>query len=258
MKTGTFLLFILIILSIITGCSGRSNKKSGSGNNDSKSISNTPDTGYTGVTQYFSKGRLVKEATLKNGIRNGLMKTYNASGKLYQTFWYENGLREDTAVWYFDDGKIFRKTPYKNDSVNGTQIQYFKSGKVKAKLNYVNGLRTPYLEEFESNGRKFTNYPDMVVKIKDEYKQTGTLKIYLDLTKKDEKVTYYKGEFIDGLFNPKKYVKLNNSENTGYLELKKSAEGGKNYVGIIAEIITPFGNRNLVYKKVDLPYSDLK
>jgi antitoxin component YwqK of YwqJK toxin-antitoxin module len=186
------------------------------------------------------------------------MKTYNTSGQLYQSFWYVNGLRQDTAFWYFEDGKVFRKTPFKDDSVYGTQIQYYRSGAVRAKLNFVNGIRTPYLEEFGSNGKKITYYPDLVIKTKDEYNQTGTYKIYLELTKKDVKATYYKGEYIDGLFYPKKYVKLNNSETTGYLELRKSGNAGNNYVGVIAEILTSLGNRNLVYKKIDLPYNNLK
>jgi hypothetical protein len=29
-------------------------------------------------------------------------------------------------------------------------------------------------------------------------------------------------------------------------------------VGIIGTVITPFGNRHLVYKRIDLPYNDLK
>ena len=29
-------------------------------------------------------------------------------------------------------------------------------------------------------------------------------------------------------------------------------------IGVVAEIVTPFGNRLLKYNKIDLPYSDLK
>jgi antitoxin component YwqK of YwqJK toxin-antitoxin module len=258
MKTGISLFIILLLFALSSGCSNRSNKRSSSQGADSTNLSNAPDTGYTGVTQYFSSGRLVKEVTLKNGIRDGLMKTYNASGQLYQTFWYVNGMRQDTAIWYFEDGKIFRKTPFKDDSVNGTQIQYYRSGAVKAKINFVNGIRTPDLEEFESNGKKITNYPDLVIKTKDEYNQTGTFKIYLELNKKNVKANYYKGEYIDGLFYPKRYIKLNNTETTGYLQLKKSTTAGNNYAGVIAEILTPFGNRKLVYKRIDLPNNNLK
>jgi antitoxin component YwqK of YwqJK toxin-antitoxin module len=186
------------------------------------------------------------------------MKTYYANGLLYQTFWYENGIKQDTAKWYFEDGKVFRATPFKNDSADGIQTQYHTNGKVRAKLSYVNGIRTPYLEEFTPDGKKITDYPDLVIRTKDDYNQNGTYKIFLELTNKNVKATYYRGEYIDGLFYPKKYVKLNDSEKTGYLELKKSGSSGNNYVGIIAEISTKRGNKYLVYKKIDLPHNDLK
>jgi hypothetical protein len=258
MKTGINIFIILFLFSLSIGCSNRSNKRSSSQGADSTNISSAPDTGFTGISQNYYKGKHVSDVTLKNGIREGLMKTYYPGGQLYQTFWYVKGVRQDTAIWYSEDRKIFRKTPYKNDSINGTQIQYYRSGAVRAKLNFINGIRTSDLEEFESNGKKITDYPDIVIKTKDEYNQTGTFKIYLELNKKNVKANYYKGEYINGLFYPKKYVKLNNSETTGYLELKKSDNTGNNYVGVIAEILTPLLNRKLVYKKIDLPYSNLK
>lgn len=258
MKQIIFLLTIVIILTLGVGCQNKSKKNSSSQNEKTENATAVPDTGFTGIKQYFSGGRLVKEVTLKNGIRNGLMKTFDASGLLYQSFWYENGKREDTAKWYYPDGRVFRRTPFKSDSANGIQSQHYKNGVVRAKLEYKNGIRTPFLEEFESNGMKIIGYPDLIVKITDEYNQTGKFKINLMLNNTRISAIFYKGEFTDGLYTPKKYVKLNNSETTGYLELKKSATTGDNYVGIIAEIPTTLGNKYLVYKKVNLPYNNLK
>jgi antitoxin component YwqK of YwqJK toxin-antitoxin module len=258
MKTNHIFFLSLFLFSLITGCQNKSNRNTALQKSDSKEITNVPDTGYTGIKQYFSGNRMVKEVTFKNGIREGLMKTFYANGLLYQTFWYENGIRQDTAKWYFEDGRVFRKTPFKDDSAHGIQIQYYRSGVVRAKLEYINGLRTHYLEEFESNGKKITDYPDLVIRTKDEYNQNGTFKIYLELTNKNVKATYYRGEYNDGLFTPRKYSKLNNSETAGYLELKKSADKTNNFVGVIAEISTTLGNKNLVYKRIDLPYNNLK
>jgi antitoxin component YwqK of YwqJK toxin-antitoxin module len=186
------------------------------------------------------------------------MKTYYQSGKLRQTFWYVNGLREDTAIWYHEDGAIFRKTPFKRDSMNGVQIQYYKSGKIRAKLDYVDGLRKPYLEEFKEDGKKITDYPQVIVKTKDNYNQDGTYKIDLSLSKPGVKVTFYRGDLVDGLFDPKKVKKISNTETTGSLLLSKSSSQGPGYVGIISEISTTMGNKLLVYNKVTLPYADLK
>jgi antitoxin component YwqK of YwqJK toxin-antitoxin module len=258
MKTNTIFLFIVLIIISGWGCQNKTRKNQSSQIENRADTTTIADTGFTGISQSFSRGKLVKEVTLKNSVRQGLMKTYYPGGQLNQTFWYENGLRQDTAKSYFLDGKVFRTTPFKDDSAHGIQTQYYKSGAVRAKLNFVNGLRTPYLEEFESNGKRITGYPDVVISTKDECASNGTFKIYAELTNKNFDANYYRGEYIDGLFNPKKCTKINNSESTGYLLLSKSAGQGIKYVGIIAEILTPLGNRYLVYKRVDLPYNDLK
>jgi len=258
MKNYSILIIVLILISANGGCLNKGNKNSSAKNENLTDTSTVADTGFTGIKQYYSSKLLAREVTFKNGVKHGLMKTYLENGQLYQSFWYENGVREDTAKWYFEDGKVFRATPFKNDSMNGTQIQYYRNGKVRAKLNFVNGIRTPYLEEFTSDGKKINDYPDLVIRMKDDLNQNGTYKIFLELTNKTIKATYYKGEYIDGLFHPKKYKKLNNTETTGYLELKKSGNPGNNYVGIIAEISTALGNKYLVYKKIDLPYNDLR
>lgn len=258
MKTNIILLFIFLLILPNWGCQNKTKRNTASQLENPLDTSTVADTGFTGIRRYFSKGTLVKEVTLKNGVRQGLMKTYFPGGQLNQTFWYENGSRQDTARSYYIDGKLFRSTPFKDDSAYGIQTQYYKSGAVMAKLNFVNGLRTPYLEEFESNGKKITGYPDLVIITKDEYAQNGVFKISVELTKKDTKANFYRGEYINGLFNPNKCTKINNSETTGYIALRKSANQGNNFVGVIAAILTPGGNRYLVYKKIDLPYNDLK
>ena len=186
------------------------------------------------------------------------MKTYYPDGRLRQTFWYENGMREDTAIWYYEDGNIFRKTAFSRDSMNGMQIQYYKSGKVKARLEWVNGLRKPFLEEFTMDGKKVTDYPEVVIKTADSYNQNGTFTISVSLSKPGVKANFYRGDYIDGLFQPKKLVKINSSETNGFIKLTKSGAGGPGYIGIISEIATPFGNRLLDYRRVELPYKDLK
>lgn len=255
MKNHIVPFFFLIILLSVSGCMNRGQTKADA--QDGQEASAEPDTGFTGIGVYRSGGIISAEVTMKNGVRQGLMKTYYPSGKLRQTFWYENGMREDTAVWYHEDGIIFRKTPYRKDSINGIQIQYYKNGKVRAKLEYTDGLRTPYLEEFSSGGSKITSYPELVTRTKDDYNINGTYKIYLGLSQADVKANFYRGEYINNLFDPRQYIKINNTETTGYLELRKTGTARSGYVGVIAEILTTLGNRKLVYKRIDLPYNDL-
>lgn len=254
----TTISFSVIILSclIMAGCSG--NTRKGRNVSSAADTISVPDTGYTGIKQYFSNQHLLKEITFKNSIREGLMKTYYQGGQLYQTFWYENGMREDSAVWYYVEGQPFRTTPYVHDTIHGIQKQYYRTGKVKARIGYEKGLRTTLFEEYDMNGRLFQGYPEIVTEINDEYETKGTFTINLSMSDNDEKVKFYNGEFTEGRFDTLKINPVQTVGGKASLVLRKSGSVQKNYTGIIAEFITPFGNRKLEYKKIDLPYNDLK
>jgi hypothetical protein len=173
------------------------------------------------------------------------------------SFWYENGLRADTSKWYYVEGPVFRSTPYNLDTVDGIQLQYYKNGKIKAKLGYKKGLRTPFLEEYGPDGKLIGGYPDLVVKIQDDYSTKGIYKVKLSLSDLSQKVRFYTGDLSMGVFDTIKCKKISTIDGIGYLNLKKSKSTNPGYVGVIAEILTNYGNNNLVYKKIDLPYSDL-
>jgi hypothetical protein len=248
----TTILFILLI----AGCSGGgSGSKSSQTDIDTTSV---PDTGYTGIKQYMSGKYIVKEVTFKNGVRDGLMKSFYQDGRLRQTFWYKNGVREDSAKWYYQEGQVFRSTPYKNDTVDGIQKQYYRNGRLKARLTYTKGLRKPLLEEFTPEGKLVGGYPEMIVTIKDDYKTKGTYRITLARSDKSKMVKFYRGEFTNGVFDSAHCKKINTINGIGNLDLKKTGTPQDGYVGIVADITTNFGNGYLVYKKVELPYTDLK
>ena len=247
---------LIASLVIISGCTG---KGSGSKNPGTESGTvSAADTGYTGITQYKSGQYLIKEVTFKNGVRHGLMKSFYQGGQVYQTFWYENGLREDSVRWYFPDGMLFRSTPYVHDTVDGIQKQYYRTGKVKAKIGYIKGMRSPFFEEFTQYGKLVKGYPEITVGIHDEYKSKGLYSITLGLSDKSKQVSFYKGEFTDGRFDTARYSIIKATAGKGILSLRKTGTPSADYVGVIAEIITPFGNKLLSYKKIDLPYPDLK
>jgi hypothetical protein len=255
MKNIYGLVLTIITLILISGCTGRGTAKKETLNAvDTVSV---PDTGYTGIKRYMNKEILVKEVTFKNGVREGLMKSFYQDGRMRQSFWYANGLREDSAKWYYEDGRVFRATPYKQDTVDGIQQQYYKNGRIKARLGYKKGLRTPFLEEFGPDGKLFGGYPDLVVDTQDDYKTRGVYKITLSVSSKSEKVRFYTGDMLSGVFDTAHCVVIKTIKGIGTLNLKKSKSANSGYIGIIAEILTNFGNNYLVYKKVDLPYNDL-
>lgn len=254
MKTFSNLFVALILILAVAACTGKGSGKKTTGN-DTITV---PDTGYTGIKQYMSGNHLVKEVTFKNGVREGLTKTFYAGGQVYQTFWYENGLRQDSGRYYYTEGQLFRTTPYKNDTIDGIQIQYYRTGKLKARIGYSKGLRTPYLEEYNSNGRLVKGYADITVTANDEYKTKGVYRITLALSDKSTKVKFFLGEFTDNRFDTTFIKQLDTVEGIARINLRKTGTPTQDYVGVIGALLTPYGNRHLVYKRIDLPYNDLK
>ena len=247
---------ILIIAAVFAGCSGRRSTR-----NEAMAEADTvqvPDTGYTGIKKYFTNERLFREITFRNGIRHGEMKTYYQGGQLYQTFWYENGVKEDSAKWYYLEGPVFRSTPFLHDTIHGTQIQYYRNGKVKARLNFIKGLRTPEIEEFTRDGKRVGDYPDISYKLTDNYSTSGRVRVDLELTNQATKVKFYRGEFYNGVFDTARVEPVKTANGKAAVDLKKSTTPQQDYLGIIAEIITGFGNKYFAYKKIELPYRDLK
>ncbi len=247
---------VLSALLLVSGCSGkRSAKKEAITEKDTVSV---PDTGYTGIKKYYSGGRLFKQVTFNNGIRSGEMKSFYPGGQLYQTFWYENGLREDSATWHYLEGQVFRSTPFKHDTIDGTQRQYYRNGQLKARIKFIKGLRVPQIEEFTQDGKLVKGYPDVLFSFNDNYKTSGKFRINLELSDKSRKVKFYRGEFTDGVFDSVKCKGIKTIDGKAFLDLRKTGTPQSDNIGIIGVIITNFGNNYITYKRIDLPYKDLK
>jgi hypothetical protein len=255
MKIFTGSVLFILAISFITGC-----KMKGPAKIESRTLTDSVtvhDTGYTGIKQYMSGKNMVKEVTFKNGVREGLMKSFYQAGEVRQTFWYENGLREDSSMWYYLEGQLFRATPYKRDTIDGIQKQYYRTGRLKAKIGYSRGLRTTYLEEYTPEGKLVGSYPKLVVNVVDNYKIKGIYRVSLELSDKSTSVRYWRGDISNNVFDTAHCKTINIIKGIGFLDLKKTGAPKPSYVGVIAEILTNFGNNYLVYKKIDLPYHDL-
>lgn len=256
MKAFYISILFLLTLTLLPGCNGKkAPQKESVAAIDTVTV---PDTGYTGIKQYMSGKYLVKEVTFKNGVKEGLMKSFYMTGEVRHTFLYKNGIREDSSIWFYQEGQKFRVTPFKKDTVDGIQRQYYRNGRLKAKLGYSKGLRTTFFQEFTPEGKLVTGYPSLVVNVTDNYKTQGIYRIALELSDKSPNVRYWRGDFSDGLFDTAHCEKLKTIKGIATLNLKKTSAQPKAYIGVIAEILTNFGNNYLVYKKIDLPYKDLK
>jgi len=246
-------LFCLPFLLIIN-CGRNANTKNESISMDTITV---PDTGFTGIKQYFSGPNLIYEATLKNGVRHGLMRSFYAGGLLRNTYWYENGLLEDSAKWYRPEGYLFRSTPYQRDTIHGTQVQYFRSGRTRAKIGFEKGLRTFFFEEYMDNGRQIANYPDVVVKTNDNYNANGSYNISLELSNASKNVKFVRGDFSKGVYDTTAVTQIRTVDGIGSMTLRKSSAQTKPYIEVVAEILTDYGNRYLLLKQINLPYNDL-
>jgi hypothetical protein len=255
MKIFSGSLFLVLIIAFVAGCTGKGpSRKETQAVRDSVTV---PDTGYTGIMQYMSGKTLVKEVTFKNGVREGLMKSFYKTGDVRQTSWYKNGLREDSSIWYYQEGQKFRATPYKKDTVDGIQVQYYRTGRLRAKLGYSKGIRTTFFQEYTPEGKIVGGYPSLIVKTMDDYKTRGTFTVSLSLSDKSTKVRYWCGDISDALFDTTHCKKINTIRGIGSLVMKKTDSHKSSSVSVIAEILTNFGNNYLVFKKIELPYDDL-
>jgi hypothetical protein len=257
MKLHHYSIYAILIISVLSGCNSKNSSKKETipAIIDSVSVN---DTGFTGIKKYMGGKYLIKEVTFKNGVREGLMKAFYMTGEVRQTFIYHNGLREDSSIWFFQEGQKFRSTPYIHDTIDGIQRQYFRTGQLRAKIGYSKGARTNFFQEFNPDGKLIGGYPSLVVNVTDEYKKNGSYKISLELSNKSVNVRYWKSELSGERFDTAHCIKINAIKGIGTLSLKKSGSPKPATVNIFAEILTNFGNNFLVYKKIDLPYKDLK
>ena len=247
-------IFILPVL-MIAGCHGNQTVKK---NKEAQEIAAAvPDTGFTGIKQYKRGNYLIKEVTFKNGIKEGLTKTFYMSGQVYQTFWYKNNLREDSACWYYLEGQLFRTTPFKHDTIDGIQKQYYRNGDLRANIGYSKGMRNSLFEEYTTEGKRVGPYPQMMVMIRDKYMIDGTYSVDLAMTDKNIAVKFYRGRFENNRLDTTKLKPVPLLHGVPTITLKKSTKPGTDHLDIIASFFTTFGNKYFEYKKVEVPYDDL-
>jgi hypothetical protein len=250
MKQLTAILMTLILITAVS-CSG------GKGDTGGRKARHEPDTGFTGIRNYYKNDIKIKEVEFKNGVRSGITRTFYRGGVIEQEIMYRDGKKNGEAKWYYPDQKLFRVTPYVNDTINGSQIQYYKSRRVKAKLDYVDGKRLPGLEEYTIYGEKVTDYPTIKYRVNDQYRDRGVYKLFIEMSDMAENVKYYRGDYVNGLVDLDSLHLLLQTATTGYLDLKKTEGHNADSVCVVAAYLTRFGNRLYYRLAIPLPYKDL-
>jgi len=247
------LLTAAIIMILASACGGGAGQE-GSGR---KKDVQEADTGYTGIKNYIKDNIKLKEVTYKNGIREGMTRTFYKGGQLEQEIPYSGDSKNGEAKWFYTDGKLFRTTPFVNDTIHGDQVQYYKNGGVKARLSYTDGKRHPSLEEFLMSGEKVTDYPALRYRVNDRYAERGLYKIFVEFDNMAENGKFYRGDYINGLVDLDSLNPMLQTVTTGYLDLQKRPGHKADSVVVIASYLTQFGNRLYYRLAIPLPYKDL-
>ncbi len=247
------LLSALATLIVLTSCGGRQGGDDGRRGRDR----HQPDTGYTGVKYVIRDNVKRKEMTYRNGVLEGITRTYYKGGQLEQEIPYSEGQKNGEATWYYPDGKLFRITPFVSDTIHGDQIQYYKNGREKAVLSYHEGKRYPGLTEYTMSGEKVDNYPELIIRTQDRYQERALYKLFIEFSDMAENARFYRGDYINGLVDLDSLLLLMQTPTTGYLDLTRTPGHHADSVVVIGSYLTQFGNRLYYRKAIALPYKDL-
>lgn len=255
MKLLNFLTLAIIILLAAASCKHiLPQKEAGNEINDTIVSEN-----FTGIKKYYSEGKLIKEVTFKDGVKDGLCKNYYDDGRLKTTIIYSNNLKSDTSRWYYPEGMVYRATPYRNNMLNGVQVKYYKNGRVQAEIPYKDGLRMPGLKEYYEDGRPVAGMPSIVAETDaSHYATHGTVRLILKLSNNSKNVQFFRGSLVDGAFDPSVCREITVSSGMGYAELSRTDSGGSGYIDITAVYVTRFRNKEILTKRIKLPYNNLK
>lgn len=130
------LLTAAIIMILASACGGGAGQE-GSGRKKDVQVA---DTGYTGIKNYVRDNVKLREVTYKNGIREGMTRTFYKGGQLEQEIPYSGDSKN--GKWFYPDGKVFRVRPMSMIQFMVTRFSTTRTG-VKARLRYTDGRRHP-------------------------------------------------------------------------------------------------------------------
>lgn len=244
---------VIIVMMLAVSCGGGK----GDSGDGGKKAGHVRDTGFTGVRNYIRDNIKLKEVEFRNGVKEGMTRTFYKGGVIEQEIPYVADKKNGEARWYYPDSKLFRVTPYVNDTIHGSQIQYYKSGRIKARLDYIDGKRLPGLEEYNMSGEKVTSYPGIRYHVNDRYAERGLYKIFIEMDDMAENVKFYRGDLVNGLVDLDSLKPLLQTATTGYLDLQKTPNHSADSVVVVAAYLTGFGNRLYYRLAIPLPYKDL-
>jgi hypothetical protein len=105
------------------------------------------------VCNYYENGNKKNVGYFDGTIRVGKWKEYFSSGKLEREAIYVNDSLNGEMKQYYEDGKVECIINYEDDLMNGDLICYYRNGNLKEKAYYVDGKPFSHSYFYNSYGQ---------------------------------------------------------------------------------------------------------
>ncbi len=119
---------------------------------------NMPITGEVRGIVNLNDNSMTVELPYKDGVLEGLAKTYYENGNLKAELPYKDGVLEGLAKTYYENGNLAGEESYKNGKCEELAKTYYENGSLQAEANCSQGKAVSgYLYDWEGNRTKMTN-----------------------------------------------------------------------------------------------------
>ena len=88
---------------------------------------------------YYQSGKIMTEATVRNGMLDGPATMFYESGTKMSEANYRAGLLDGKSVSYYQNGRMKSIAIYKDGYLNGPSVEWSETGLVIAEVNFELG-----------------------------------------------------------------------------------------------------------------------
>jgi len=209
------------------------------------------------IRTYDERGRLKSTATVVNGLYEGWMTTYNpANNKITAKAFYKNDQQNGPVTLYYNTGELYREETYTDGRVDGLVKTYWANGNLQAEVGFKMGMPAIGLKEYDQEGNPITQ-PFLVIEELNQLSYSNTFKLKVYLSDRRAEVDFYEGELINDTYLSPNAVKIRDAKGVALLQYNvlKNHKMVKR-VAISARTRTKNGNTLLLHKVYNLNISN--
>ena len=97
---------------------------------------------------YYKDSKIFKEVTYAQGVMNGAFKTYNNEGILTEESNYKEGKKDLVCKYFYDDGVLLKTENWDNGTRNGEFKTFYYQGNLQVLETYKKGQKEGKFEEY--------------------------------------------------------------------------------------------------------------